>query len=77
MGRTRHQLGNTSTCSYYAFRHKQSHHQLQDALDIGLVTQALVHIMRFDIQQSHHQLRDALGIGLATQALVHIMRFDI
>ena len=28
---------------------QQSHHQLQDALDIGLPTQVLVHIMRFDI----------------------------
>ena len=32
---------------------QQSHHQLQDALDLSLATQALVHIMHFDIYQSN------------------------
>ena len=41
--------------------------QSQDALDVGLATQALVNIERFDIQKIHHQLQDALDVGLATQ----------
>ena len=53
-----------------------SHHQLQDALDVGLATQALVHMVRFDVYESH-QLQDALDVGLATQALAHMVRFDI
>ena len=28
---------------------RKSHHQLQDALDVGLATQTLVHNVRFDI----------------------------
>ena len=38
---------------------EQSHHQLQDALDVGLATQALVHIMRFD--NTLHIMRPAAG----------------
>ena len=45
---------------------KLSHHQLQDAIDVGLATQALIHKVRFDIKQSRHQLQKALDIGLAT-----------
>ena len=52
-----------SSCKSYA---KLSHHQLQDAIDVGLATQALIHKVRFDIKQSHHQLQNALDIGLTT-----------
>ena len=34
-GHTRHQLDNTSTCPHVCFDTEHSHHQLQDALDIG------------------------------------------
>ena len=42
----------------------KSHHQLQDALDVSLATQALVHMVCFHISQSHHQLQDALDVAL-------------
>ena len=56
---------------------QQIHHQIQDALDVGLPTQALVCKVRFDVQQSHHQLQDALDDGFTTQALAHKVRIDI
>ena len=79
VGCIRQQLGNTSTCPYGAFAHamQQIHHQIQDALDVGLPTQALVRKVRFDVQQSHHQLQDALDDGFTTQALAHKVRIDI
>ena len=55
----------------------QSHHQLQDTLDVGLATQALVHIMHFDIKQTHHQLQDALGVGLATDFCIMDIKFSM
>ena len=41
--------GTMRTFSLVKVNTKQSHHQLQDALDIGLTRQAPVHMMRFDI----------------------------
>ena len=40
-----------------------------EALDVVLATQALTHMVPFDIQQSHHQLQDALDVGLAIQVV--------
>ena len=48
-GRTKHRLGSNGLVHIMLFDIQQSHHQLQETLDIGLATQALVHIMRFDM----------------------------
>ena len=41
---------------FHAFITGRSVPQLQDALDVGLVTQTLVHKVRFHLKQSRHQL---------------------
>ena len=42
-GHTTRRFGNASTCPYMRFYIKQSHHQLQDTLDVDLVAQVHIH----------------------------------
>ena len=44
-GRTRRGLSNTSTCPYVPFDIQQSHHQLQDALDVDLIMCTYRHVL--------------------------------
>ena len=72
-GRTSRRLGNTSTCQYVRFDMQQSHHHLQDALDVDLVTQAHVYmcvltykkvIISCRSDQSHHQSHHQLQFSI-------------
>ena len=69
-GPTRRRLGNTSTCPHGRFDIEKSHHQLYDALNVGLATKAPVHTCVL----THKKVIIAAGrtiVGLATQAPVH------